>query len=169
MVLGHPVVALSLTVAGGYGLYLAWAQSNALLAIGTSLLLGKLVQANEQASRYRAWAKAWQAMDPDASPPRPMTRAHLLGLLVGVGLPLLWVVKRDAFAPAAACVGMLLGGILLVVALRAIIRKAGRRTHRPAKVATVTVVARRVLPVPSLADAYRALPAHCRAVMGLGA
>jgi hypothetical protein len=40
-----------------------------------------------------------------------------------------------------------------------------RRSRRRAGSKVVTVVAKRILPVPTIADAYRALPPYCHALM----
>jgi hypothetical protein len=132
------------------------------LVITVSLLLN-VMRADEQVQAYRTWKRAWDAMGDD---PLPSGRGGRVGrTLVGLTLiaAFVWYLASQTGRPGydLALGWLVLGGVaMLVVAILAKWRKV--RRARPIKATVVTVVVKGpVLRVPTLAEAYRALPEHC--------
>ena len=173
MVLGHPAIAGPMMLAGGIGLLAAFQSSNALIAILSVAMLASVHKANEQASAYRAWKAAWDAMA-ETPPPRTNTLSRFIGgvlvlgvILLGVGSPstVRWlggvaagVIRASGYGPVLAGFAALLLLILLVQFIRGYPR-------RPPSAPTVSITATPILPVPTLDAAYATLPEHCRQVL----
>lgn len=164
MMMGHPVVALPVAVATLATLY-AWSQNSEAwwLAIVMLVFMGRVMKANEARRAYRQWKREWDAMDP--KPASRMRPVHVAGML-GCALMVVVGAASDQVGPGAAVGGLILGAFLWVIA-RSLLRGWSPSRRRRARTATPVrlAITRPVLPVPSLADCYAALPAHSRAVL----
>lgn len=170
MVMGHPIVAVPMTLASGVTL-VAGLQSGSPLPVFIAIaLIAGVQKARAQASAYRAWQAEWDAMS-DGPARRRVTPGSYLGaamiaalVLLAFGSPqLLAYLVGFAFGWMGTQPWLLaLLGLLALGVLVQFIRCYPRRA-RPAK--PVTVIAEAILPVPTLADAYRALPPYCQALL----
>lgn len=165
LIMGHPLVATPMTLACGVMTFAGIWRSD-LAAVLVSLPIGLAVlRASEQAANYRAWAREWEAMEPGG--PRRRNGPFRWLALIAIVLGTLVLVGSDGATQrqAAMWVGLPLGGlatfVLIWTVLRWIIHHRRGRIGPP----VVQIVARPVAAVPSLADAYRALPAHCHALL----
>lgn len=160
-VMGHPLIVAPMAAATLGSVYV-WSQhpEGWWLAAICIAAMGAVTKAHETRRTYKAWKRAWDAMNPE--PPRAGPRArHWLGM-VAVALVALLLANQPG---AGAMIGWSLGGVvgLLVVLWLAKRMLAVGRRKRTAKLPTVRIVARRgVFPALSLDDAYRALPDYCQ-------
>ncbi len=167
---GHPAIAGPL-VLGGLGLlvmFLTQGEGGFLLAVPVAVGLAWLAKAMEKVSAYRAWRKAWDAMgEPPVRrrwPWKPLCGVLFVTLVFGHALA--HPERPDATA-AAGMVVVALGLGIVAVLLRSLVRLFRRPRRRVAKNdPMVTICARPIFPVPSLRDAYIALPEHCWQVLG---
>lgn len=160
-VMGHPLIVAPMAAATLGSVYV-WSQHPegwwlAAICIAT---MGAVTKAHEIMRTYKAWKRAWDAMNPE--PPRagPTVR-HLLGMVAVAFMALLLANQPGA----GAMIGWSLGGVAgLLVVLWLARRVLGlRRRMRTVKLPAVRIVARRgVFPAMSLGDAYRALPDYCQ-------
>ena len=170
MIVGHPVIALPMRAACGLMLLAALYQGNVFIGIMSSVVLAAVHRAAQQASAYRSWKAEWDSFD---DRPRRVTATPgaIIGVLLvaisilliagrpeligyGAGFAAHWLLAHPiAFVPPC-----LLG---LAVLFR-FVRHWPRRTKAGLPVA---IVARSVIPVPSLVNAYRALPPYCQALL----
>lgn len=164
MILGNPIVGLGIYGLGALTLYGWWQNADAWpLGLMALVAMSTTARAGEQADAYRNWKRAWDAMGDD---PLPSGRGGRVGRTI-VGLTLIaafvWYLASQSDRPGydLALGWLVLGGVaMLVVAILAKWRKA--RRARPIKTTVVTVVVKGpVLRVPTLAEAYRALPDYC--------
>ncbi len=166
MVLGNPVVGLTIYGLGAFALY-QWTQNGDAwpLGVGALYAMSAASRAGEQADAYRTWKRAWDAMG-EAPPARPYRTAAwraLLGMAIVGGIGLYLAAHPDRPGYPFALAWLILGCV--VMALVAMIRALMRRPKRAAK-AKVDVVAiavtRPLLPVPDMRRSYAALPEHCQ-------
>ncbi|MDF7776037.1 hypothetical protein P1X14_12330 [Sphingomonas sp. AOB5] len=168
--LGHPLVAGALTL-GCFGMLAGCWQSDTnlllpgLLAFAIMTKTGTAVKAR---SSYLAWKRAWDGMAdrPVRRPQADLRKA--LGIVGMVALTAYGVANPDSVSTRLGIV--LVAFALLLIALRALgnkLRQPQASTKRATKTDVVTLCAARpLMPVPTLNDAYRALPDHCWQVMG---
>jgi hypothetical protein len=166
-VLGHPILSgLLLLVGGAVAIaFLIHGTQGILPAIIVGALLNRVMKAQEQERDYRAWKRAWNAMDPAA---RASRRAGLLMartiIVIAVALYGLAHLADAEIQVALAFIG---AGLLLWfgVALARRLRRNGER-RRTDETAPVRIGLRGpLLPVPSLPQAYAALPDHCQRLL----
>lgn len=170
MVMGHPIVAVPLTLASGVTLVAGFQSGSALpVIIGIALIAG-VQNARAQATAYRAWQAEWEAMG-DGPARRRVTPGSFLGAAMIAALILLAFGSPQLLAHLA---GYALGwmgtqrwllallGVVVLAVLVQFVRCYPRRA-KPAK--PVAVIAQAILPAPTLADAYRALPPYCQALL----
>ncbi len=171
MVMGHPIVAVPMTLASGVTLVAGFQTGSPLPVIIAIALIAGLQKVRAQASAYRAWQAEWEAMG-DGPARRRVTPGTFLGaamiaalILLAFGSPqLLGYMVGFAFGWMGKQPWLLtLLGLLALGVLVQFVRYYPRRP-KPGK--PVTVIAQAVLPVPTLAAAYRALPPYCHALLG---
>ncbi|MBO9712635.1 hypothetical protein [Sphingomonas sp.] len=139
------------------------------LLIGFGLLVAAATKADRQMQAYWRWQVEWNQMA--GTPPRrkrPLMWAGsiVLGLLL---FSLLGHAAQHGGGQAVVGVLMLLAAPLLLFAGLAKLWAWARRRRRggSARDGVVAVCIRRpLIPVPTLRDAYRGLPDHCRQVLG---
>lgn len=164
MILGNPILGLTIYGLGALTLYAWWQNADAWpLGLMALFAMSATARAGEQADAYRNWKRAWDAMGDD---PLPSGRGGRAGrALVGLTLiaALVWYLAShsDRSGYDLAFGWLVLGSVaMLVVAILAKWRKV--RRARPIKTTVVTVVVKGpVLRVPTLAEAHRALPDYC--------
>jgi len=166
-VVGHPLGALVTLIVGGLGIASAHQSgiSGAPLIIAGIVLLCMIGEASQQRLRYRAWKREWEGVEP-----KPVSwngaAFAILTVLVMIGA---YKTGHPGEAGRAILIrigigyAMAFGPLILWVAMRPLWR---RRRMRPAKAVSVSVVATNIMAVPSLKQAYRALPTYCQQVMG---
>jgi hypothetical protein len=167
MFLGHPVVAVPLMLTGCATLAAALYGSNLFIGIIGVAVLGTAQKAYAQARAYKAWAKEWDGMA--LASPRAVKRGWRSWVVAGMALGWFGLLcARGESVPEAAVATLLTAGLvaMLVTVGRGALRLM-RRFRRPSEQpVVVAVVARPAMPVPSLTDAYRALPPYCRVLLG---
>jgi len=172
MLLGSPILAAPVTLLAISTLYVSWLGGSE----GTSLgpcgfaILAATARAAREAAAYRQWQAEWDAMG-DGPRVRKVTLGRFLGavaiavlLLIGYGQPSLLAYGLGYVLGWASHQPWLLAGLGVVV-LAVVARVIRRWPHRPRAVKPVTVVARPILPVPSIADAYARLPDYCQRLL----
>lgn len=171
MVMGHPMIAVPVMLAGGVTLFAAFKASNLFLGLLAVAMLTTVRSASDQAAKYRAWKAEWDAMDPNA-PRRPKRLLRGLGA-AAVAIVLLAASRLDSHR-VAYLAGYSLGWLGIhpavlalpgLVGLAVLVRSIRRRPRRAPKPEAVKIVARTILPVPTLDAAYASLPDYCRQVL----
>lgn len=169
---GHPIVAgpLMLTGVSAIGLLLAQGQAGGfILAAPIAVGLARLAKAMEAVSAFRAWKREWDSMD-DAPPRRHGSWKLIVATLFTVLVIAQMAMHPDHTGVQAGAVFIGLGLLLALAAfmVRGVHRLWGKRPRTKASpnAGVVTICARPVLPVPSLRDAYSALPDYCWQVLG---
>lgn len=168
-ILGHPVVMLPVMGMGSLILY-QWSQNAdlALLGIVAIAAMAFVAKASERRMEYARWRRAWNAMADDA--PAPSRRPLLGKVAVAVIVPVGFVAyESEALSQVGNPVPMLVA-IVGLAGIGAMIVRArrwftGRRARPSSRSDVVSICARSPMRVPSLEDAYRALPAHCWRVL----
>jgi hypothetical protein len=170
MVMGHPIVAVPMTLANGVILVAGFRTGNVVPVVIAIALIAGVQNARVQASAYRAWQAEWEAMG-DGPTRRSVTPGGVLGVAVIATLMLVAFSRPQLLAYMAGyAVGWIgtqpwllaLLGLLALAVLVQFVRHFRRRA-KPTK--PVIVIAQAILPVPTLADAYRALPPYCHALL----
>lgn len=171
--LGHPLTVLA---AGGATLWsvMVWAQGgNGMLALLAVIGCGGIARASQHRSAYLAYRREWDSLAPTVPPRRAGRGTVVLAVLLAVlalgGGAYYFSPATDQPGHVMALVGIAGAGVVaavisgIVAVMRAIIRALARRRarHAPRTAAVAVCIARPLLPVPSLTDAYRALPAYC--------
>lgn len=165
-VLGHPLVALPIMAAGGLALYGCYLD-HSLWPVGLIALyaMNVTLTANAARMKFLAWKSAWDAMG-DA----PASAGHGLG---GKLFAVMVLGSMMAYMAAHSDVANYRLGLVLMVAvglIGGIILLFKRRREQQASspagpAAPVSIcVNTPILPVPSLAQAFSALPEHCLAL-----
>ncbi|WCT74283.1 hypothetical protein PQ455_03380 [Sphingomonas naphthae] len=170
---GHPAVTLPIMAAGCFTLYAAYAGENIIVGAIGFAFMARTMKAHEEARLYRLWHRAWNGMAaPDPARER-QRRANRLGLFLGVVAMAAMLFIAGSDDPQAALIGTLFigaGGIGLAMMLRALWRRLRRpKLAKATATPIVTAIARPLMPVPSLRDAYLGLPIYCRQVLGIDA
>lgn len=167
MVIGHPLIAVPMTLTSGVVLIAGLQTGNLFPVLFAIPILAGVQTARAQASAYRAWKAEWDAMD-DGPARRTVTLGSFLGVVV---LATLMLVAFGMPRGLAYMAGYALGWMethpwllaLLALGMLAQFVRHNPRRAKPTK--PVTVIAQAILPVPTLADAYRALPPYCHALL----
>ncbi|RJG55393.1 hypothetical protein D0Z70_08260 [Sphingobium terrigena] len=136
------------------------------MAITATLLVTWVMRAHEQRDAYLTWKRAWNAMA--GQTPQQRKIAKPITGIVGIIMVSLYLVATLDRTDTQTALGLSVVGIIGACAIfagRSLWRRLRRR--RAAKAAFVTVCIRSpLLPVPTLQQAYAALPAHCWVVLG---
>lgn len=169
MVMGHPLVATPMTLVAGVTLLAGFHAGNVLVVLIAIAIVGAIRTASDQARAYRQWKAEWDGMagQVTARTGKPVW-GRIAVLALGLALFALMLIGGASTSDAAICIGLLAGGICMIaVMLRLAIRcLKGRRPIRATKAEPVKVVAKTILPVPTLDAAYAALPEYCRQILG---
>lgn len=170
MLLGHPIVAVPVTLAGGIGLAAGlYGGSVPMAFLGGAVALSAM-RASERAAKYRAWRVEWHAMSGEA--PSGVSGRRVVGALLVAALMILVVARPDLIAVGAGyAAGWLWAhpivlappALILAIVVFQFVRFFPRRQRRRSDV--VRIVATPVLKSPTLEDAYRALPDYCHALL----
>lgn len=164
LVTGHPIVAVPvialhvlLGVASTLSQGFDWISVYAIFAAGLTY------NHYQEAAKYRAWRREWDSMHPDFVAPPGITRrvANIATMIVVAALTLWLIAKYDDPGSAAHLIGPLL---LIGLPALWLARTLMRRKRRAASSQTwiVTQATTRPLPAPRAADAYVRLPDYCR-------
>lgn len=154
---------------------IAWVQGGSgLLALVAVVVLGNVVNAGARRPGSLAYRREWDSL---ASPSSRQSARRAKAVMAVLLALLMLLVGSALYYPgstigqpgdAAAMVGIMGAALVtliltgIVAVIRAIMRAVARRRARDAVQAPVRVcVNGPLLPVPSLADAYRALPSYC--------
>ncbi|MGB3927803.1 MAG: hypothetical protein WBL20_02460 [Sphingobium sp.] len=165
--MGHPLVVwptIGFFLWSGYMLLVqpdTWIMAAAAFMIGAPVM-----RAYEQCEAYRIWRGTWNAMAGQTRKRRNVLRP-LTGAvaLAAIGLYLVATLDRTDTQNAIGVMLVWLIGVGVFFAGRSLWRK--KRAAKQAKDDPVTVCVRTpLLPVPTLQQAYAALPAHCWVVLG---
>lgn len=160
-VLGHPAAGLPIVGLSCFILYL-WSNDMALwpAGIGAIISLRAVALASAKRYKYRAWKRAWDSYA-DTPQRRAMPNKHIIGVTLCIVVIGLLMGQPAQVQHAVALLGITAGvAILILLGLRRLAQASGRR--RTSRTQTVTICVRRpVFPVPTLEDAFRALPDHC--------
>lgn len=168
-ILGHPIVMIPVMGMGLFTVY-QWTQHPELWVLGIAAIAAMALvgKASERRMEFVRWRQAWDSMaDTEPAARGPMLAKLAIALIVPAGFMAHASGALDGLAGPLASLG-LLG--LAVLAGTMIVRRW--RSRRPARAASrsdvVSVCARPVIAVPSMTDAYSALPAHCWHVLNAG-
>lgn len=147
----------------GVSLFFAygWTQDGSLwplVAMAGAFLLA-VMKADERLRAYKLWKREWDSYD-DSAPRRPLGRLGVIGFVFVLGCVI------AAQLPPRPQDGMLLATLIVSLCVWGFWPGRGGKAKPPrrvkAKPELVTVcVTRPVFSVPSMQDAYRALPEHC--------
>lgn len=169
-ILGHPIVMVPVMGMGLFTLY-QWTQHPdagplAIAAIAVMALVGK---ASERRKEFVRWRRAWNAM----AEAEPVSRGPLLGkLAIAIIVPAGFLAHEsgalNGLVGPLASLGVLGLAILAGAMIVRLWRRYRHRAHPASRSDTVSVCARPVMAVPSMTDAYSALPAHCWHVLNSG-
>lgn len=166
---GHPVVSIPTVGLCGLVIY-GWSQNPGAIVIGVAALVGLVwtAKASHARSQYRAWRRAWDNMaEPRASRSQmPRVVSGLIALAVIGGFALSEIGIGADIGPPLAGLAILGGvGVAIAVAIWALTKRLrsrkARRAMRDRRDCVTVVVTRPLMPVPSLDEAYKALPQHC--------
>jgi len=170
LIVGHPIVAMPLLLASIACLLAGFRSGAAPPVIIGIAMIAAVNGAQRQANAYRAWKAEWDAMDGRPKAPRS-SPGQWIGAVLLAALILVGCFRPSVLAYGAGfAVGWishepwLLGG-LAALAVAIIVQFVRCWPRRPKAARPVTVVAKRILPVPSIADAYARLPDYCQALL----
>jgi hypothetical protein len=169
--LGHPVVTTGASLVGAW---LCWTlfqsgPEGVLLGFVVVAVVGHIIAANGEVTKYRAWKRAWDGMADGGGTARrrlvnPKRAAQLIvgATVLGYGVANLRdpeVQTGMAFIGAALTVWVM----ARLLRLGSPFRRAGRSAGGP--VVTVAVTAP-MIPVPTMPQAFAALPEHLWCLFG---
>lgn len=161
-VLGHPVVAVPVMGLGAFVLY-QWALNPDIALLGLAAIAAMAVvgKASERRMAFVRWRRAWDSMADRPPASSGATLAKLaVALIVLSGLAVHESGALDSQAGPVMAWGVMAAA--LVAGTMLVRRWRSRRRARAASVSdVVTVCADPVIAVPTMTDAYSALPAHC--------
>ena len=167
IIIAVPVVLTTIGTIGIAFSYADWWPVALLMLYPASVV----VRANTARTDYLNWRKAWESMGEPAEPaPRsghaPARRRPWLGglMLAGIGLFLLANASDPLYRIALA---WLVAAVAIAGLAGLIWRPKAARRHRDKTVAVTVCVGVPLMPVPSLRQAYRAVPEHCLTVLGI--
>lgn len=129
------------------------------LIVAMGIFLLAVMKADARLKAYKAWQRAWEGLD--GASPRSSRKGAVAATVVVVAVLTIYALAQlpPQTQNATALLGVMgAAGFFLLRALR---RGVGPRPRtRKAEIVTV-VVAAPLFAVPSIAEAYRALPDHC--------
>lgn len=165
--LGHPVVFIPTSILALLSVWAVIVNHDAWLFTAIMLVAANAsLKANQARAAYLAWKRAWDSMAPEEQPaPRRHGKALWAVLVIG-GMAGWLLLARDQFSHAMALGWMMLVALIgiLIGAVRALRRKKARK--QAAQIPVVAICATQpIMPVPDIAAAYKALPAHCHEVL----
>lgn len=165
--LGHPLVALTVTLMGMFLLYGCWqaGASGLLPGIAVLAIMAAATRAADQVNAYRSWKRAWDNMA-DRAPSRwAGWWKKPLGALLAGGM-LCYMLSQAGRSEYQMALGwMALFGVVAAIVWLVQRLRRGAARRRIGKVEPVRVVATRRWASPDLARAYRALPDYCLQAM----
>ncbi len=136
------------------------------MLIVVAWLMNISLKANQQVAAYKAWKRAWDSMAPDAPPRQRRSQRGLAIALIGL-LTAYLALTQDQPGHGLALGWMAAVAIVAVIVMTARVLFRRIRRAAPRKAATVRIcVTKPLLPVPSLRDAYVALPPYCQQLLG---
>lgn len=174
---GQPIVTAIIMGVCGFCLFL-WTQHSdaAGLGVGAIAVMSWTHRAHARVRSYRRWQNEWDAMGPGGGSGRAGgQRTVQYGGLLVVGLGIAFYLHSNGELPDAQAAQPLIGVGLLALLLaaafwlgRGLLRLGGRFRRRKAatRQPVAPCVRQAIYRVPSLKDAYGALPAHCWRVLG---
>lgn len=169
-VLGHPVVMIPVMGMGAFILY-QWTQHPeiALLGIAAIAAMALVGKASESRMAFVRWRRAWDSMaDVEPASQGPLRAKLAIGIVVPVGFLAFSSGGLDGLAGAAVTLGVLAAALVAGTMLVRRWLPSGHRARPASRSDVVSVCARSVIAVPSMTDAYTALPAHCWHVLNSG-
>jgi hypothetical protein len=160
-IIGSPPVMLGAWGTLGWLLY-QWTQNGnvwPLVAI-VACLIPPVMKADASVKAYKRWKREWDGLS-GTQQRRAAPNRHVIGVTLTILAITLLMGQPVAVQHAAALLGTATGFIILIILGLSRVVKAGRR-RRNTKPQIVTICVKRpVFGVPTLYDAYRALPDHC--------
>lgn len=169
-VLGHPVVMIPVMGMGAFILY-QWTQHPeiALLGFAAIAAMALVAKASERRMEFVRWRRAWDSMADGAPASQgPMLAKLAIGIIVPSGLLAYESDTLNGLAGPAITLAVLAAALVAGTMLVRRWRLSSRRARPASRSDVVSVCARSVIAVPSMTDAYSALPAHCWHVLNSG-
>lgn len=169
-VLGHPVVMIPVMGVGAFILY-QWTQHAeiALLGFAAIAAMALVAKASESRMAFVRWRRAWDSMaDVEPASQGPMRAKLAIGFIVPAGFLALSSGALDGLTGPAVTLAVLGAALVAGTMLVRRWRSSSRRARPASRSDVVSVCARSVIAVPSMTDAYSALPAHCWHVLNSG-
>jgi hypothetical protein len=169
-VLGHPVVMIPVMGMGAFILY-QWTQHPeiALLGFAAIAAMALVAKASERRMEFVRWRRAWGSMaDGKPASQGPMLAKLAIGVIVPTGFIAHASGALDGLTGPATTLAIL---AVVLAAGTMLVRRwhfASRRARPASRSDVVSVCAHSVIAVPSMTDAYSALPAHCWHVLNSG-
>lgn len=166
LIVGYPLVTVPLFLLDGWFGYTATANTGFGWGTLLALLFGAwLVKCSEEAGRYRAWRRDWNALDPNYRPPQPLRLAIRVMMALPILLGFFWLLANfnDPSSPARLIAWGIGVAIPMLWIARLILRRRKRRPTSQDWIVTQAIP--RSLPAPSVAEAYARLPDYCRPLL----
>jgi len=169
--LGHPVITTGASLVGAW---LCWTlfqsgPEGMLLGFVVVGVVGHIIAANGEVTKYRAWKRAWDGMaDGGGTARRQLVNPKRAAPLV-VGATVLGYGVANLGDPDVQTGMAFIGGALAVWIMAKLlrVRLPFRRSVRNANGPVVTVaVAAPIIPVPTMPQAFAALPQHLWCLFG---
>lgn len=177
MLLGHPVVMVPVMGVGLFCLF-HWTQDAEFTfpAIMALVAMGFVGRANQHRMEFMRWKQAWDSMaDGDPGSRRgPLLAKLAIAAIVPAGFAL---IENGAFDHADKALGWGVLAILVAGCWAMVVRarryltggvRSDGRARSASRSDAVSICARSSMRVPSIEDAYRALPAYCWRVLNPG-
>ena len=169
-ILGHPIVMVPVM---GMGLFILWQWTQhpelgvlGIVAVVAMALVGK---ASERRMEFVRWRQAWDSMaDVEPAPRGPLLAKLAIAFIVPAGVFAVESGALDGVAGPLAGLGLLGLAILAATMIVRWWRNCPRHARAASRSDAASVCARPVIAVPTMTDAYSALPAHCWQVLNSG-
>jgi hypothetical protein len=167
LVLGHPLVSVPLFLSGAALLFASWQLGSDGFgpAVVVLICLARVAHCSQQVSEYRAWKRAWAGMTERGHRPALIRPRRLLELALALLLAVYGSLKLDSgeveLSPTLAAIPLAL--LVLWAGAHGLRRRLPRGRQRDC---VSVAVGASLMRVPTLAQAYRALPQHCQRVLG---
>jgi hypothetical protein len=166
MLVGHPAVAAPCALGAMGVIYLCIQQPGWWpIGLGAVFIAAKVLRLADMREKYLAWKREWDAMDGGGSEPRSAQRKRPVLGYIALALVLLYCAGNldDQLCRLAlvwtVIVVSIFGGSRLVMRNR-----PAARSKSKAAVFEICIGGP-LMGVPSIKDAYRALPRHCQTVL----
>ena len=173
---GNPATVLAAVGATAFFGYQWWSNdSSPLPAIVAFLIACQSMRSSDQLQKYNEWKREWDALEGRASPARggsftltPALRFAIALPAWGIGVYMALTIGDDPMGKLGALLFWLASAVAVCVLLFRLVRPLWqKRQPKKAVNARDPVVSICVKPPqasPALPDAYRQLPAYCRAL-----